>query len=607
MNLESLNNKQKEAVDATGNVLVVAGAGTGKTRVLTTKIASLINNKIDQKNIYAFTFTNKAAREMKTRVAKLIYNSPSCNISTFHSFFFQELNIYAHEVGFEYPISIIDQDDELKIVRKIIENNHLPIKDSDCIHYISNIKNHIENKYSSLEESVLVGFVFKYLQHELKQINRMDFDDILYYYDRLLKVDPEYLSEMQQEMKYILIDESQDMNIIQYEIISKLAKHSKLFFLVGDQDQCIYTFRGSNLEMINRFKDEFKAKVIILEENYRCNKNILESANNVIKNNIQRIEKNLFTSNEEENHKIFYKGFHTAQEEANYVSNLILRLKEIGYKNEEIVILYRNNMISNAFEKELILKNIPFVVYGAYPFFMHKEIKSLINHYRFCIDQNDDLALSMILNYPINRFTDSENSRINQLRKPNKSLYQFLKEDDNEKSKEVVSFLEIIIDNFNEMSPEDFISYLIDEIRIIETVTKEKNAKEKIARILEFKSFMEAIPEDDHINRTQEMINNIYLQNTSDKKSDSISMMTIHQAKGLEFKVVILVGCNHGIIPSNKSNDVNDEEERRLFYVALTRAKERLFLTSAQRRFVNGKNTYYSPSSFLLEMGIDNF
>lgn len=238
---------------------------------------------------------------------------------------------------------------------------------------------------------------------------------------------------------------------------------------------------------------------------------------------------------------------------------------------------------------------------------MHKEIKSLINHYRFCIDQNDDLALSMILNYPINRFTDSENSRINQLRKPNKSLYQFLKEDDNEKSKEVVSLLEIIIDNFNEMNPEDFISYLIEEIRIIETVTKEKNAKEKIARILEFKSFMEANPEDDHINRTQEMINNIYLQNTSDKKSDSISMMTIHQAKGLEFKVVILVGCNHGIIPSNKSNDVNDEEERRLFYVALTRAKERLFLTSAQRRFVNGKNTYYSPSSFLLEMGIDNF
>lgn len=601
MNLETLNDKQKQAVLEKGNVLVIAGAGTGKTRVLTSRIAYYIKQGINQENIFAFTFTNKAASEMKSRLAKLLNNVPRCNISTFHSFFFQELNMNALLIGFEYPISIIDSDDKLKIIRKIIEEENLDLKDSEVLRYISNIKNHIINDYKNLEESISVGLVFNRLQEELKKINRMDFDDILYYYDKLIDSDPEYLQEEREEFKYVLIDESQDMNQIQYEIISKLCKKSKSLFLVGDQDQCIYAFRGSNLEIINRFLLDFKAKTIILEENYRSTKNILESANKLIKFNNLRIDKNLFTSNEEDNHKIFYRGFHTSHEEANYIANLVVRLKEVGYQDKDICILYRNNMISNPIEKELIKKNLSFTTYGSYPFFMHKEIKSLINHYRFCFNPNDDLALEMIINYPVKRLTekelqdvktDSQNKRI--------PLYVALKTI----KLDVYTQLTELKNLFENLTPKEFISLLLNRLNLIGYLSKEKNPKNKITRVLEFKTYMEEIPEANHIEETKNLINNIYLQNTKEKQKDTISLMTIHQAKGLEFKAVILCGCNQGILPSSKSIDINNEEERRLFYVAITRAKERLFLTSSQRRFMNGKFNFYSPSNFLLEMGI---
>lgn len=602
MNLDSLNNKQKQAVLEKGNVLVIAGAGTGKTRVLTSRIAYYIKQGISQDNIYAFTFTNKAASEMKSRLAKLLNLVPRCDISTFHSFFFQELNMNTSLIGFDYPISIIDTNDELKIIRKIIEEENLDLKDSEVLRYISNIKNHIVNNYKNLEESISVSLVFTKLQEELLKINRMDFDDILYYYDKLLTLDPEYLQEQRELFKYVLIDESQDMNQIQYEIIHKLCKKSKSLFLVGDQDQCIYAFRGSNLEIINRFLLDFSAKTIILEENYRSTKNILESANKLIKYNNLRIDKNLFTNSENDNHKIFYRGFHTSNEEANYIANLIVRLKEVGYQDKDICILYRNNMISNPIENELIKKQLSFTTYGSYPFFMHKEVKSLINHYRFCFNPNDDLALEMIINYPIKRLTekelqdlriDSQNKRI--------SLFDALRTVKEDVYKQFLELKNL----FENLTPKEFITLLINRLQLIENLTKEKNPKNKVARVLEFKSYMEEIPETNHIEETKNLINNIYLQNTKEKQKDTISLMTIHQAKGLEFKAVILCGCNQGILPSSKSIDANNEEERRLFYVAITRAKERLFLTSSQRRFINGKFNYYPPSNFLLEMGIN--
>lgn len=502
MNLESLNEKQIEAIKCTKNVLVVAGAGTGKTRVLTNKIASLIINKVKQEEIFAFTFTNKAASEMKSRVAKIILNLPKCNISTFHSFFFQELNMNAKTIGFDYPIAIIDQDDEMKIIRKIINENNLDIKDVDCYKYISNIKNHIKNKYKNLNESLNVSLIFKKLQQALKQINRMDFDDILYYYHQLINIDLDYLNDLIKQMKYILIDEAQDMNQIQYEIIKSLAKKSKLFFLVGDQDQCIYTFRGSNLETINNFITDYNPSIILLEENYRSNEKILECANKVIKNNLQRIDKNLYTLNKTNDYQVIYRGFHTANEEANFIANLIIKLKELNYKNEDIAVLYRNNMISNIIEKELINKNITFTIYGSYPFFMHKEIKSLINHYLFVNNPHDDLALSLILNYPKKQISDKQLEKIN-LNKDKTSIYEYIKNNDEFKS--LYNQLEQLINNYQNLTPKEFINYLLNETQIIE---KEKSSKDKIARILEFKSYIENIEDNTSV---QEMINNIYL------------------------------------------------------------------------------------------------
>lgn len=604
MTSEVLNNKQIEVINSTGPVLCIAGAGTGKTKVLTHKISELLNNNVEDDKIYAFTFTNKAAREMKVRVSKLTNRLNKCTISTFHSFFFQELNYMADFLGFYYPINIIDPDDEMKIIREIIKEENLSIRDSDAYKYISNMKNHIENKYESLKDNMMVGIIFKKLQEKLKENNRMDFDDILYYYYRLLKQDKEYLENMQKTFQYVLIDEAQDMNLIQYEIISKLAKKSKLLLLVGDIDQCIYTFRGSNYSLINRFKEEWKAKQIILEENYRCTKSILLSANNLIRNNYDRIKKNLYTNNDI-SYKNIYRGFRTQKEEASFVSNLIEKLISFGYKYDEIAILYRNNMIVNPFEKEMILKKIPYTVYGSYPFFSHKEIKSLINHYRFLLNQEDSLSFQLLLNYPKKRIGDSLLRELtNESTSAKKSLYKLMKESNKDVCKEVIRDYEELLQKFNELSNIDFFEYLIKKINLIEIVSKEKNAKEKLARILEFKTFIEDVQDDDKHTSISEFINNIYLQNTNEKKNETVSMMTIHQSKGLEFKVVIIVCCNQGILPFSKSTDPNNEEERRLFYVALTRARERLFLSSSQRLFINGKFTYLPPSSFLLEMGI---
>ena len=605
MNSETLNNKQLEVINSTGPVLCIAGAGTGKTKVLTHKIAELIQNNVKEDEIYAFTFTNKAAKEMKVRVSEITNRLHKCTISTFHSYFFQELNYNADQLGFYYPINIIDPDDELKIIREIIKEEEFDIKDSDAYKYISNIKNHIDNKFESLKENIMVGTIFKKLQAKLKENNRMDFDDILYYYFLLLKQDKEYLESMQKIFQYVLIDEAQDMNLIQYEIISKLAKQSKLFLLVGDIDQCIYTFRGSNYSLINRFKEEWKAKQIILEENYRCTKSILISANKVINNNYDRIEKNLFTNNEV-SYRNIYRGFRTQKEEATFVSNLIESLISFGYKYDEIAILYRNNMIVNSFEKEMIIKKIPYTVYGSYPFFSHKEIKSLINHYRFLLNQDDSLSFQLLLNYPKKRLSDTLYRELTSITtNTKKTLYQVIKESNKEVCKEIIKDYDDLIQKFHELSNIDFFEYLINKINLIEFLSKERNAKEKLARVLEFKSFIEELSNDETKDSISEFINNIYLQNTNEKKNETVSMMTIHQSKGLEFKVVIIVCCNQGILPYVKSIDPNNEEERRLFYVALTRARERLFLTSSQRLFMNGKFTYLPPSSFLLEMGIN--
>lgn len=603
INLDSLNPKQLEAVTSMKNTMVVASAGTGKTRVLTYHLAYLLSKGIDPTNIYAFTFTNKAAREMKKRALDLNYKARQAYVSTFHSYFYDCLNTYAEHIGFEYPISIIDDDDKINILRGIIKELNLELLDKDVKQIISNIKN-FTNFDLPLKQNFEILQVFYKYQERLRRCNRMDFDDLQYYMYQLIISNVNIRCSLQEDFKYILIDESQDVNNIQFKIIDILGTHSKQIFIVGDQDQCIYSFRGSNLKNMDTFRLMHKAKVIILEENYRSTEAILKCANDVIKNNLNRIEKSLFTSKSVNDFKITYKPYRTPEDEARFASAVINLAIQNGYQYEDIAILYRNNRLSHPFEKQFIIDKIPFKVFGAYPFFKHKEIKSLLNVYTLINNPRDDVAFNLVCKYP-KRFISEEllTKLINKQKKNRVSLYDNLMILYNEDEKDFLTIISQLQQKFDELSPEEFFDLILETFEYKERITKEQKAQEKLNRIQEFKEYISSIPYgSDNKKRTMEFINNIYLDDSKGERSEGVKLMTIHQSKGLEFKIVILVDLNEGILPADSRSINTIEEERRIFYVGITRAKERLFITSAERHFINGRTKYLAHSSFLKEI-----
>lgn len=603
INLESLNPKQLEAVTSMKNTMVVASAGTGKTRVLTYHLAYLLSKGIEPSNIYAFTFTNKAAKEMKERAVTLNYRARQTYISTFHSFFYDCLNTYSEFVGFEYPISIIDDDDKINILRDIIKELNLELLDKDVKQIISNIKNFTDFDLPLKQNLEILQVFYKY-QEKLKRCNRMDFDDLQYYMYNLILSNVDIRQLLQKDFKYILIDESQDVNNIQFKIIDLLGTHAKQIFIVGDQDQCIYSFRGSNLKNMDTFRLMHKAKVIILEENYRSTEAILKCANDVIKNNLNRIEKSLFTNTSVNDFKITYKPYRTPEDEARFASAVINLACQNGYKYEDIAILYRNNNLSHPFEKQFIIDKIPFKVYGAYPFFKHKEIKSLLNVYTLINNPRDDIAFNLVCKYP-KRFVSEQllAKLINKQKKNRSSLYDNLMMLQDEDEKDFLTIIRILQTKFDELAPEEFIDLVLESFEYKERITKEQRTQEKLNRIAEFKDYISSIPYgSENKKRTMEVINNIYLDDSTGEKREGVKLMTIHQSKGLEFKIVILVDLNEGILPSNSHLINTLEEERRIFYVGITRAKERLFITSAERHFINGRTKYLAHSSFLKEI-----
>lgn len=362
---------------------------------------------------------------------------------------------------------------------------------------------------------------------------------------------------------------------------------------------CIYTFRGSNYSLIKRFQDEHHAKLIVLEENYRCTKSILNAANNLIKNNVDRFDKDLYTNND----KTFKLNFFLAKtdkEEACYSANSITKLLENGYKHEDICVLYRNNQLSVNLEKELTTRKIPFILHGSHPFLSHKEIKSLINHYLFLLNHDDSFALSMIISYPNKLLKEKSVTDLNKLLSSSKkTLYALIKESEDPKAVDLSSYLQDLIDHFEELNHIDFCNYLINKIKLFDAFKEENNVKDKTARILEFKTFIQELSDTKKKEALKEFIDNIYLQNTSDKvNKDLISMMTIHQSKGFVYKVIIILGFNQGILTSSKTKMLNNEEEIRIFYVAITRSKDRLFLVAADRRFINEKYQIYAHQTF---------
>lgn len=606
--MDKLNKNQLEAVNSiTGNTLVLAGAGTGKTRVLINRIINLIENGVNPENIFAFTFTNKAANEMKYRIKKVNDKAGKVHISTFHSFCYSHLYDFSEYIGYPKKFNIIDDDDRLKIVKEIIEENNLSILDITVLKTISNIKNHTETEYENINQAVKINFIFHEYQRILLKNYKMDLDDLLYQFQKLMINNPSLKEFLQESAEYILVDECQDTNLIQYEILEMLSKVNNNLFMVGDQDQCIYTFRGSHLANIKTFIDNKNPRIIKLEQNYRSNENILNVANHLIQNNQQRIDKRLYSSGYYKNYQVIYADLDNGFEEATYIAKLITKLTDAGYLYKDIAILYRNHQISNGIEKEMLKNRLPYQLVGGYPFFKHKEIKTIIKYYHF-LQNKDDLSLKEIYNIPTRKIGEVTLSKLER-EASNKatSIYNQMLLSKNEFIREFVETIKVLEKEFLTEEPSVFIKKLLSIIKYNDYLLKQEKAKIKLTRVYEFMQMFENIPRTDHPNLDSMIfLNQINLDNEKDENHEYVKLMTIHQAKGLEFKVVIIAGLNESVLPSYKSAIKDIEEERRIFYVAITRAKERLYLLSAKERIINGKVQSLKPSSFLNNINIEN-
>ncbi len=577
---EELNDKQKQAVfTASHKVLVMAGAGTGKTKVLTNRIMKLLEDGINPNTIIAFTFTNKASKEMKERIKKV---STFENVYTFHAFCYECIKDFYYLLGFNEIPSIIDDSDKVKIIRDILIELGIDSNTSCYLEYISKIKNHsLDNTVKNYKTIIKV---FELYQKELKKYSYIDFDDMVYLIVENFKTIYEN-SIYIQNIKYILVDECQDTNPIQYELIIKLTYNNSYVFMVGDEDQLIYSFRNSNIAILRDFKDKCD-EIIILNENYRCSKNILDAANNLISHNTNRTNKELY-SNIDSPYPIKIHEFASDLEEAKGVVGLINNLNQKGFNYEDIAVLYRNNNQSYIIEKELYQNNIPYAIFGNKPIYKYKEIKQLLSAYRLLDNPNDLIAFINILNLDqqvIDIFKRDYKKTLLDLLDfsvayKNKSISQVSK-----KIKELISI------RFN-LTNNQLFDKVLEIINIKEDINNSKTKNEIWERIMFFKSLI--IESNDY----KEFLNNIYLE-SDDKKANGVNLLTIHKAKGLEFKVVFIIGCNEGILPM-KNADI--EEERRLMYVAITRTKEYAFLSSIES-IIDTYKKRINKSVFIIEI-----
>lgn len=609
MNLEKLNKEQLDAVTSLEkHILVLAGAGTGKTKVLINRIAYLIENGMKENEIVAFTFTNKAAKEMKERLSILLGRPHQVSVSTFHSYCYYLLKDFKEYLDFEKYFTILEEDDKNKLIHDIITQYKLPIKDSEISKQISFIKNH-KKQNLELKNQVLLNIIFQKYQTKIMKMQRIDLDDLLYLTYKLLKSNY-FIKELYQEgISCILVDEYQDTNKIQYEIINLLSSNETSTFFVGDQDQCIYSFRGSNEQNIYDYISSTKAKIYKLEYNYRSSPKIIETANFIIKNNKKRIDKTLKSIDNTFKYNVIYGRINTDFDEAVYASKLIIALRSKGYLLKDIAILYRNNFLSVCFEQELTKQCIPYQLHGLYPFFKHKEIRILIAYLNLMINEKDDISFEIIINTPPRGIgVATYNKIISNAKNNNISLMESLKNIADDKNSEALNnFMKLyqeLRSIFTSLYLETFIKLLMDKLHYQEFILTQPDSKIKLNRINEFCNIIQNMEIDNLSNKTAiDFINNIYLDVAkTEAKDDKVNLLTIHQAKGLEFKVVILIGLNEGILPYKGIAEDELAEERRIFYVAVTRAKERLYLLAANYRSINGVRKHYGVSRFVNEI-----
>ena len=621
-----LNSEQYEAMLATdGPVLVSAGAGSGKTRLLTYRIAYLITEKhVPPQNILAITFTNKAANEMKERIHDVAPGGELVTVCTFHSFCARMLRMYASFIpGYKENFTIFSETDTAKIYKDIFKQLNITDETTKCNfkHNVSTIKNENmtieEYKKIFSYDRDLPEFERFYLmyQDELKKNNAMDFDDLLVNFYKLISTNQNVLASIQNKYTYFSVDEFQDTNKLQYDIIKLLASKTRNLLIVGDEDQSIYGWRGANIDNIFNFTREFKdVKIFKLEQNYRSTKKILERANKIIKNNKNRLDKNLYTENEEGT-DVYYYPTMTETDEADFVVRTILSKHNEGVPYHEMAILMRLNALSRAFEEKLLAYNVPHIMYNGFKFFERAEIKNVLAYLTQIVNPDDNVSFTRIINFPKRGIGDTSIEKLNQIAISTRSslkqvvmnyeLYD-LPSSLRSKLKDFKALLTDLDEKINEYGMYDFFTYLLDEAGIMKSFDLEN--EQDLERSLNVNSLANSVKEFEENNEGATIID--YLQSVTlsaamdDDDGNGVVIATVHGAKGLEFDTVFVVGCEEKIFPISRDNNDDIEEERRLMYVAITRAKKDLYLTSSDSRFMYGKREYSVKSRFLRELDL---
>ena len=638
--LEGMNERQKEAVQHTqGPLLIMAGAGSGKTRVLTHRMAYILaEEEVHPWNILAITFTNKAAREMKERVSQLV--GPQAEemwVSTFHSMCVRILRRDIELLGYQRSFTICDPSEQQTAMKRILKKLDIDSEKYDyrmILNRISQAKNDLEDveefnkKYTGYVEQI-IGKCYREYQKELAKSMTLDFDDLIMLTVQLFQKYPETLQYYQQKFQYIHVDEYQDTNHAQYRLVTMLAKKFKNICVVGDADQSIYGWRGADMSNILEFEKDYQnAKVVLLEQNYRSTKTILQAANHVIENNVNRKVKKLWTENEEGQPITYYRA-QSEQDEGCYVLSQIQSLLRDGYHYDDFAILYRTNAQSRVMEENLLKSNIPFRLVGGQRFFERLEIKDLLAYLRLIVNPQDDLSFRRIVNSPKRGVGATSLEKLSNFA----SMHQFslleassqtaISPLSGKAAKSLEKFAEMIEDlrKMQEfLSISEFVEQVIEKTGYLAAL-EQQHTMEADARIENIQEFISVAKQFEQDRLEEELEDSPLLQFltdlslVSDADSDDgdgrmVTLMTLHAAKGLEFPVVFIIGLEEGIFPSLRSmmeNGDDVEEERRLAYVGITRAEQKLFLTNAYSRLLYGRTQTNRPSRFIVEIGEELF
>lgn len=628
--INTLNNRQKQAVLKTeGPLLLLAGAGSGKTRVLTHRIAYLIEKGIRPFNILAITFTNKAAREMKERVEAITEYGNEVWVSTFHSTCVRILRRDIERLGYTNNFTIYDAEDSEKLIKEICKEYKIDDKvlsPKTIINEISRQKDklitattYLQNNHSDFRKKIIADIYVAY-ENRLKVNNALDFDDLIFKTVQLFANNVDILEKYQERFKYIMVDEYQDTSTCQYTLIKLLANKYKNLCVVGDDDQSIYGWRGADINNILDFEKDFEnAEVIKLEQNYRSTKVILNAANEVIKNNFGRKLKELWTENDD-GELINYNKCNSDREEANFIAKTIIEKTKENWNYKDFAILYRANTLSRLIEEQLVQLSIPYKLYGSINFYGRKEIKDILAYLKLLQNPNDDISLKRIINVPKRSIGDATVLKISQYASEKGiSFFEALKnideiEDLGKRKSILIEFYELI-NNFIECSKKENVSNLIERILdetgynlelekegTEEAISRMDNIQELINKAVEFEEYSE----DSSLIRFLEDVSLVADIDSSEDDENVVTLMTLHSSKGLEFPIVFIAGFEEGIFPSYRAITSADasaiEEERRLLYVGITRAKKQLFITNTKSRLQHGKYISNATSSFFKEI-----